>query len=69
MGYSHNYGSLLVMEFLTAPNIRGYQTGTLILGTTHILAVVLKATLGSVMGVGICGLCSVFTGWQGSVSG
>ena len=35
MGYQ-NYVPLLVIEYDTAPNIHGYQNGTLILGTTRI---------------------------------
>ena len=34
MGCSQNDGRLVVIKFITAPNIVGYQKGTLILGTT-----------------------------------
>ena len=38
MGCSQNYGPLfvIVIDCTTAPNIQGYQNGTLILGTTQI---------------------------------
>ena len=35
MGCSQNYEPLLVLDYITAPNIYDYQNGTLILGTTH----------------------------------
>ena len=34
MGCSQNYGPLLVVDYLAAPNAEGYQDGTLSLGTT-----------------------------------
>ena len=34
MGYSQNNGPRLVIDCATAPNIQGYQNGTLIWGTT-----------------------------------
>ena len=33
---SQNYRPLLVIGYITAPNIAGYQNRTLMLGTTHI---------------------------------
>ena len=36
MGEFQHYGPLLVIDYITAPNVEGYQNGTLILGTTHI---------------------------------
>ena len=36
MGRSQNYGPLLVVDYITAPNIQGYQNGILILRTTHV---------------------------------
>ena len=36
MSCSHNYGPLLVIDYITAPNTGGYQKGTLMLETTHI---------------------------------
>ena len=35
MGTCLNYGPVLVMNYNTAANIKSYQNGTLILGTTH----------------------------------
>ena len=32
-----NPSPLLVIDYISAPNIQGYQNGTLILGTIHIL--------------------------------
>ena len=40
MGYSQNYGHLvvfLVIDYITAPIIKGYQNGTPILETTHVV--------------------------------
>ena len=31
-----NYGPLLVLEYVSGPNIWVYKNGTLILGTTHV---------------------------------
>ena len=36
MGCPQNYEPLLVIEYISAPNILGYQNGTVILGTLHI---------------------------------
>ena len=35
-GCSQNYGPISVIDHFTAPNIKGYQSGTLTLGTTHV---------------------------------
>ena len=35
MSCSQNYGLLLSMGHITAPNIQGHQYGTITLGTTH----------------------------------
>ena len=37
VGYSQNYGPLLVAGHIAAPDIWGYLNGTLILRTTHII--------------------------------
>ena len=42
MGGSQNYGPLLGRHYITAPNIQGYQNGTLILGTPRICPCMLK---------------------------
>ena len=42
----------LVMDYITAPNIQGYQNGALILGTIHIMAIIL--------------LYCQMRGWEGS---
>ena len=34
-GLFQHYGPLLVIDSITAPNILGYQNGTLLLGITH----------------------------------
>ena len=37
MGYSHIYGPFLVVDYVTASIISGYQRRTLILGSTHMV--------------------------------
>ena len=37
LGDSQNYGPFLATSYITAPDIYGYQNGTLILGTTHLV--------------------------------
>ena len=39
MGCSQNHGPLLGIDYITAPNIQGYQNGTRILGTPRMAAV------------------------------
>ena len=34
--YSPNYGPLVDIDYITAPNTKGHQSGTLTLGTTHV---------------------------------
>ena len=36
LGCSQNCGPLLLIEYISAPNKKRYQDGTLILGTTHL---------------------------------
>ena len=36
MGCSQNHGPVLGIEYIAAPNMYGYQNGTLILGNTPI---------------------------------
>ena len=36
MGCSQNIGPFLVIDYTTAPNIQGYQNGTLMWGATHV---------------------------------
>ena len=36
LGCSRNYGPLLVIDYLAAPNILGCQNGSLLLGTTQL---------------------------------
>ena len=43
MGCSQNSGPLLVIDYMTAPNISEYPVGTLISGTTHVLGLVLSS--------------------------
>ena len=38
MGYSQNYGPLLVLEYITAPDISGYQSGFPNLGNSPYVA-------------------------------
>ena len=35
VGCSRNSGPLMVIDYIRAPNIQGYQNGILTLGTTH----------------------------------
>ena len=37
MGNSQNYGPFSAIDFITAPNMKEYQNGTPILGTTQML--------------------------------
>ena len=36
VGYSPNYGPLVDIDYITPPNTKGHQSGTLTLGTTHV---------------------------------
>ena len=38
MSYTQNYGLLLVIDYIMAHNICRYQSGTLTLGTTHMIS-------------------------------
>ena len=38
-GLSSRLGPLLVVDYITAPNVQGYQNGTIILGTAHMRSV------------------------------
>ena len=42
-GCSENYGPVLVIDYITAPNMLGYQNRILILGTTHIWSCALRS--------------------------
>ena len=36
IGLSHNYGPLLIIDYIMVHSIEGYQNGTQLLGTPHI---------------------------------
>ena len=57
MGCSRNVGLLLVIDDITAPNIWGYQNGTLILGTTHISPIIPFRWIPNCRIVGECPIC------------
>ena len=48
MGCSQNVEPVLVIDYITEPNISGYQNGTLILGTIHMALTLMPSFFSSV---------------------
>ena len=45
MGHSQKYGPLLATNYITAPNIKGYQNGTLNFGNHPIMTFAMAAPI------------------------
>ena len=65
MGCSHNHGPFLVIDYIAAPHIQGYQNKTLILGTAHLSGSASTKAIGLLGGLRLHHSTGVLRGCKG----